>query len=160
MNEQFQAWWKSLSEREQQLSSISAVSLLLAIIYWGAWKPLSDQLQASQQELSSAQQTLSWVQDKATLLVQAGVGKQESKGENLSLAQLVNQSAREHGINFSRIVNKKEEIEVWINDVEFTRFVGWLTDLNNNYAVSVLNTDFSKMDQQGHIRINRLLLGY
>jgi general secretion pathway protein M len=160
MNEQFQVWWKSLSEREQQLSSISAVSLLLAIIYWGAWKPLSDQLQASQQELSSAQQTLSWVQDKATLLVQAGVGKQESKGENLSLAQLVNQSAREHGINFSRIVNKKEEIEVWINDVEFTRFVGWLTDLNNNYAVSVLNTDFSKMDQQGHIRINRLLLGY
>jgi len=160
MREQFTDWWKSLSEREQRLSLASAAFLLLAILYWGAWKPLSDQLQSSQMQLKSAQQTLVWVQEKAAILVQSGVGKDPVRNKNISLTQLVTKSARDHGINFSRIVNKKEEIEVWIVDVEFDLFVAWLSDLHNRYSVSVLNTDFSKMDKEGHIKINRLLLGY
>ncbi|MFT6985741.1 MAG: general secretion pathway protein M [Psychromonas sp.] len=159
MTEQFKDWWKSLTEREQQLSIASVAFLLLAILYWGAWKPLTNQLQESQMKLNSAQQTLSWVQDKAVILVQAGVGKEQQQSANLSLTQLVTKSARDHGIHFSRIVNKKDEMEVWISDIEFDLFIEWLSDLNNRYSVSVLNTDFSKMDKEGHIKINRLLLG-
>lgn len=160
MAEQFREWWKSLSEREQQLSRVSLAFLLLAIFYWGGWKPLSNRLQVGQMQLNSAHQTLGWVQEKAALLVQAGVGKEPVANNNLSLTQLVTKSARDHNIHFSRIVNKKEEIEVWIDDVEFDLFIEWLGDLHNRYGVSVLNTDFSKMDKEGHIRINRLLLGY
>ncbi len=160
MTEQFKDWWKSISEREQQLSLVSAAFLLLAIVYWGAWKPLANQLQQSKKELSRAEQTLSWVQDKAVVLVQAGVAKQKVSSKKLSLTQVVNKSARQHGIKFSRIVNKKQQLEVWITDVEFGRFIDWLTSLNNQHSVSVINTDLSRMDKEGHIKINRLLLGY
>ena len=160
MSEQLKIWWVSLSEREQQLSLVSAAFLLLAVIYWGAWKPLADQLQESEKQLRNAQQTLTWVQDKATVLVQAGVGKQKAGAEQLTLVQIVNSSGRQYGIKFSRIVNKKDQIEVWISDVEFEQFVRWLTALNNQYFVSVITTDFSKIDREGHIKVNRLLLGH
>ena len=158
MSEQFKIWWTSLSEREQQLSLLSAAFLLLAVVYWGAWKPLSNQLQESEKQLRNAQQTLTWVQDKATLLVQAGVGKQKADAKQLTLIQIVNSSAKQYGVEFSRIVNKKEQLEVWISDVEFDLLVRWLTALNNQYFVSVISTDFSKIDQEGHIKVNRLLL--
>ena len=160
MSEQFKTWWAGLSEREQQLSLLSAVLLLLAVVYWGAWKPLSNHLLESEKQLKNAQQTLHWVQDKAALLVQAGVGKQRAAAKPLTLIEIVNSSARQYGINFSRIVNKKEQIEVWISDVEFEQFVRWLSALNNQYFVSVISTDISKTDQEGHTKVNRLLLGY
>ena len=160
MGEQLKIWWTSLSDREQQLSLLSAAFLLLAVAYWGAWKPLANQLQESEKQLRAAQQTSTWVQDKATVLVQAGVGQQRVSAKKLSLTQIVNKSAKQYGVQFSRIVDKKEQIEVWISDVEFDLFVRWLTALNNQYSVSVISTDFSKIDKEGHIKINRLLLGH
>ncbi|MCW8996351.1 MAG: type II secretion system protein M [Psychromonas sp.] len=159
MSEQLKIWWENLSEREQQLSLLSGAFLLLAVIYWGAWKPLTDQLQDSKKQLSSAQQTLTWMQDKTAMLVQAGVGRQSVGASQLTLVQIINDSAKQYGINFSRIVNKREQIEVWIDDVDFDLFVRWLTALNNQYFVSVITTDFSKIEQEGHIKVNRLLLG-
>lgn len=158
MSEQLKIWWVTLSEREQQLSLLTAAFLLLAVAYWGGWKPLSDQLQESEKQLRNARQTLTWVQDKATVLVQAGAGKQKAGTNELTLIQIVNSSGKQYGIEFSRLVNKKEQIEVWISDVEFDLFIRWLTVLNNQYFVSVVATDFSKMDQEGHIKVSRLLL--
>ena len=159
MSEQLKLWWASLSDREQQLSLLSGAFLLLALLYWGAWKPLADRLQESEKQLSRAEQTLTWVENKASLLVKAGVGKQKNNTQQLTLIQIVNSSAGQYGINFSRIVNKNEQIEVWITEVEFDLLLRWLTALNNQYFVSVLTTDISRVDPQGHVKVNRLLLG-
>ena len=158
MIEQLKLWWADLSEREQQLSLLSAAILLLAAIYWGAWKPLTSQLQENEAKLKNAQQTLVWVQDKVTLLLAAGVSEQEAVNKQLTLTQIVNASAKQFGVKFSRIENKKEQIEVLITDIQFDLFVRWLTALNNQYFVSIITTDFSKIAPQGHIKVNRLLL--
>jgi len=159
MKERFQTWWSNLNEREQLLSLLSAVFILLAVIYWGAWKPLANSLQESELQLQRAQQTLGWVQKNAALLVAAG-HKHQAAGTRENLTQIVTKSARQHDITFSRIVNKQQQLEVWITEVEFDLFIKWLTSLSNQYSVSVINADFSKVDKQGYIKINRLLLGY
>ena len=158
MIEQLKLWWEDLSEREQQLSLLSAAILLLAVVYLGAWKPLTSQLQESETKLKSAQQTLVWVQDKVTVLSKAGISEQEAVNNQLTLIQIVNASAKQFGVKFSRIENKKEQIEVLISDIQFDLFVRWLTALNNQYLVSIITTDFSKIAPQGHIKVNRLLL--
>jgi len=158
MREQFKSWWATLSEREQLLSLLSALALLLAVIYWGLWSPLADQLQESEIKLSRAEQTLSWVQEKTVLLQQAGAGQHKVSSKKLSLTQIINKSGKQYGIKFSRIVNKKKQLEVWIADIEFDLFIRWLTSLNNQYGVSVISTDFSKIEKAGHIKINHLLL--
>lgn len=160
MKEQFQAWWESISLRERQLTILSGVFILVALIYWGAWKPLSNQLTTSQSELLRAQQTLSWVQDKAPLLANSGAAKSGHQGQRSSLAHVVNSSAKQHQVTFARVVNNKEQIEVWINEIEFDLFVEWLTTLNNQYAVSVISADVSQIDKNGFVKINRLVLAY
>jgi general secretion pathway protein M len=159
MSEQLKAWWANLSDREQQLSLLSLVFLMLAVVYWGIWAPISNQLQESETQLRNAQQTLTWVQNKATVLVQAGVSQQKATAQQLTLTQIVNSSARQYGVEFSRVMNKNQEIEVWISDIEFDQLLRWLTALENQYSVSVSRADFVKLDQVGHIKVNRLLLG-
>lgn len=55
-------------------------------------------------------------------------------------------------------MNKKDQIEVWITKVEFELFLKWLTTLSNKHSISVLNADLAKMNQQGYIKVNRLLI--
>lgn len=160
MIEQFKEWWQSISEREQQLSLISAVFLIIAILYWGMWQPLSKQLENSQIKLQRAEQTLRWVESRSKEIVQAGGAKKSHSGKKQSLAKVLNRTAKKHNITFSRVVNKKEQVEVWIDEVEFNRFIGWLTNLSNSYGVSVVKSDISNTETQGKVKINRLLLSY
>lgn len=158
MTEQLKNWWASLSDREQKLSLLSAAFLLLAIIYWGAWKPLATQIDDSKRQLNNAQQTLSWVEEKSALLVQSGASPQRATSQPLTLQQLVSSSAKQYAIKFSRIENKKEQIEVVIADAEFDQLIRWLTTLTNQYYISVISADISKIEPQGHIKVNRLVL--
>ena len=160
MVDKFQAWWQSISQREQHLSLLSAAFLLVAIVYWGIWQPVNNQLRESEIQLQRAQQTLRWVEDKSVDLVQAGLGKSSNSQRKASLANVLNVSAKQYGIAFSRIVNKKDEVEVWIDDVAFDRFIDWLTELNNRYGVSVLKSDLSSTGDPGKVKINRLLVSY
>lgn len=160
MVEQFKEWWQSISEREQHLSLVSAAFVILAILYWGAWQPLSNQLEDSQIKLQRAEQTLRWVENKSVELVQAGVAKKTHRGKKQSLTKVLNRTAKKYNITFSRVVNKKEQVEIWIDEVEFNRFIAWLTNLNNSDGVSVVKSDISTTDTQGKVKINRLLLSY
>ncbi len=158
--DQFKNWWQSTTEREQILAICSALFLVFAALYWAVWQPLVTELEDSQKQLNRAEQTLNWVEDKATLLVQSGVTGNKNSSKKANLGQIVNRTAKQQGIKFSRVVNRKGQIEVWINDVEFNRFISWLTLLSNKHSVSAVNADISKLDKEGFIKINRLLLGY
>ena len=155
--EQLKEWWESITQREQQLVMASIVVLGVAVLYWGIWAPLSDKLQDSQEKLTRAESTLSWTQEKATLLINSGLGK-PAKGGNLT--RVLNSSARTSGITFSRIVNKTDQVEVWIANVEFQKFLKWLTLLSNEHGVSVLSVDLSKTEKSGYIKVDRLLVSY
>jgi general secretion pathway protein M len=156
--EQFKEWWESISQREQQLAMVSVVVIVIAVLYWGIWTPLTNQLTESKKQLIRAESTLSWTQEKANVLLQAGAVK--TKGRRGNLTQVLNSSARKNNITFSRIVNKKDKMEVWITNVDFDLFLRWLTTLTNKYDVTVLNVDIAKTNEKGYIKVNRLLLSY
>jgi len=160
MVERFNIWWESISEREQQLTLVSIFLIFVAVIYWGMWQPLSVQLAKSENQLQRAQQTLSTIQERATELVLAGAGNKTAVSQKRNLTQVVNVSARQNGIVFSRIVNRNEQVEVLITNVEFNRFNNWLSGLSEQYSVSVINADLSRADKEGYIKVNRLFLRY
>ena len=155
--EQFKEWWGSITPREQQLTMVSAVMLVIAAIYWGVWAPLTQQLDDNKKQLARAETMLSWTQEKSTLLLQSGSAKTQAKRGNLT--QILNSSARQFNITFSRTVNRDDNLEVWITDVDVDSFLAWLTKLSNQYDISVLNADLAKSKREGYIKVNRLLLG-
>lgn len=160
MVERFNSWWESISEREQRLVGGAIFFTFVAVIYWGIWQPLSVQLETSENQLQRAQEVLSTTQERATVLLRAGAGGGKEIAQKQNLTQVVNITAQQNGIVFSRIVNRNEQVEVLINNVEFNRFINWLAILSEQYSVSVINTDISKTDAQGYIKVNRLFLSY
>ena len=160
MIERFNSWWETISEREQKLVSVSIFFILIAVIYWGIWQPLSSQLETSKNQLQRAQQVLSTTQERATVLVKAGAGSKKAVSQKQNLTQIVNITAQQNGIVFSRIVNRNEQVEVLISNVEFTLFINWLSVLREQYSVSVMNTDISEADAEGYISVNHLFLSY
>lgn len=160
MIERFNSYWASISEREQRLSLAAAFLVLIAIMYWGIWQPLSIGLANSENQLQRAQQTLSTTQQRATLLVSAGVGEGPAVSQSQNVTQIVNISARQNGIIFSRIINRNEQVEVQISNVEFDRFINWLSGLSSQYSVAVISADISQADTEGYIKVNRLSLGH
>lgn len=155
--DQFKAWWESITPREQLLAMISIVVMMIGILYWGIWSPLKDQLSDSKKQLVRVDKTLSWTQEKTNILLLANVKKTVRRARNLT--QILNRTARQDNISFSRIVNKGDKIEVWITEVEFDAFLQWLANLSNKHGITVLNADLTKTDRGGYIKVNRLSLG-
>ncbi|HIP75821.1 MAG TPA: type II secretion system protein M [Psychromonas hadalis] len=160
MVEKFQEWWESISEREQIMAGASAVVMAIGILYWGIYSPLNNAYEANKLKSDPAEKTLSWVQASATTLVKAGATTQKSKPKNKNLSQVLNHTSKNYNIKFKRIVNKKGKVDVWVEDVDFSKFIKWLTLLEKRYSVEVLDIDMVRKETKGYVQINRLSLGY
>ncbi|WP_196369085.1 type II secretion system protein GspM, partial [Vibrio harveyi] len=60
-----QAWWSSISQREQRLVMGGSIIAVLGIIYWGLLQPMNQRAELAQSRIQSEKQLLTWVQDKA-----------------------------------------------------------------------------------------------
>jgi len=160
MFEQFNNWWEGITEREQQLTLASAAIVFVAALYFLIWKPLANDLADQRQKLEQAEQTLSWVEKNTSKLLVEGVGNNKRSSRKQNLSQLVNRTAKQSAISISRIQNGDDEVDVWINRVEFNQFIKWTTQLKNQHKVRINNVDLSKDKEQGVIRVSRLSLSY
>lgn len=160
MFEQIKGWWESITEREQQLTLISTAVVCFAFIYFLLWLPVATQVADSKHKLRNAQQTLQWVEASADKLVKAGIGNNKATAKKQNLSQLINSTAKRNQIIISRIQNRNETVDVWINQVEFNQFIKWITTLQNQYQVQVNSVDLNQDQVQGMVKINRLSLSY
>ena len=160
MFEQIKEWWDNISEREQQLTFISLMVVFIAVIYFLIWQPIATNLAASQQKLQSSEQTLQWVESNANKLVAAGIGNNKTTARKQNLSQLISSTAKSNKIVISRIQNRNDSVDIWINQVEFNQFLKWITALQNQYQVQVNSADLNQDKTQGMVKVNRLSLSY
>lgn len=155
--EALKSWFTSISEREQKLVIAAAIVGTLGIFYFLIWSPLHSAVNTQQAALASEKQTLMWVQEQAG---RAQVLRQSSRKTsfNGSLTQLVNQTTRNANIPVSRMQPQGEELQVWIDQVEFNTLMSWLEQLEKS-GVSIMQSDVTEVDAQGFVQVRRLQLG-
>ncbi|MCE2573548.1 type II secretion system protein GspM [Motilimonas eburnea] len=151
-------WWEGLASRERNLAILSAVVLVVGALYWGVYQPLSQALEQEQTRLKSHQQTLIWMKSKGQDIVNYQAQQRSGSG-NVNLNQLIGNSARQSGITISRIQPKGNELEVWIDNIEFNKLLAWLKQLQERHGVVTLNTDLAVGDAPGTVKVRRLHLG-
>ncbi|MDO6527362.1 type II secretion system protein M [Motilimonas sp. 1_MG-2023] len=151
-------WWENLATRERNLAILSAVVLIVGAFYWGLYQPLSNALANEQTRLKSNQQTLVWMKSKGQDIVNFQAHNASQVGK-VNLNQLIGNSARQSGITISRIQPKGDELEVWIDNIEFNKLLSWLKQLKERHGVVTLNTDLAVGDAPGRVKVRRLHLG-
>ena len=148
-------WWQNLNQREQQLVSVAAVVVALAVLYWGIVTPLTNAKQQASDKLQQQQQTLEWVMQAGDRLASQ---QRTTSNSKVKLSQAVSSSARQQRITLSKIQPRGEELEVWIEQVPFNQFIGWVHTLHERYGINVDILDIESLKPQGMIKVKRLKL--
>jgi len=152
------AHWQQLEQKEKQLISVLIATLLLAGGYWLLWQPLQNDIINTQRKVNVQTQTLADVKTIGQKIIdlQGGQGKRAEVGD---LNQLVSRSAARNQIVITRIQAKADNLQVWIDDVNFNQFTAWLEQLNKQYGIEIQNIDLSVSDAKGMVKVRRLQLG-
>lgn len=150
-----QAWWSSISQREQRLVLGCGAIAVVGIIYWGVLQPMSQRAELAQSRISSEKQLLSWVQNKADDIT----ALRKSSGVSFSnqpLNQIVSSSARRYKVELIRVQPRNESVQVWIKPLAFNQMVDWLRYLKEQQGIEVEFLDIDRTEQAGMIDVNRL----
>ncbi len=152
---QVQAWWSSISQREQRMMMGCGAIMVIGLIYWGILQPMSQRAELAQSRIQSERQLLSWVKDAAddiTALRKSG-GVTYS---NQPLNQLVSSSARRFKVELIRVQPRNESVQVWIKPLAFNQLVDWLRFLKDQHGIEVEFLDIDRTEKAGMVDVNRL----
>ncbi|WP_087023291.1 type II secretion system protein M [Thaumasiovibrio subtropicus] len=152
-------WWSSISEREQRLVLGMGLVLVVGILYWGIWQPVTERATSAENNVSSQRNQLTWVQEKANQIIanrgQGGASTFSDKG----LSQVVNETARRYKVSVIRMQPRNEELQVWIQPLAYNDLLNWLAHLREVHGIDAQFLDINRGERNGLIEVNRLQLG-
>lgn len=153
-----QAWWLSISQREQRLVVACGLVVVLGGVYWGIVQPITDRANSAQLHIQSEKQLLTWVQNKGDEIsaLKANGGVTVS---SMPINQAVSSSVKKFNVELIRVQPRDDQFQVWISPMPFNQFVSWLAYLQDSYGIEVVFLDIDKGDQDGVVKVNRLQLG-
>lgn len=151
------AWWQQLNTREQRLVGVMATLVMIFILYSVIWQPLNDNLADANKKLVRQQALLTWVTENTAHYQKA---KRNTKTSNSrgSLSGIVNTSANSYQLTITRMQPQGDSLQVWIDNVPFTKLLFWLEHLANNEGLQVQGIDLSHAERTGEVRVRRLQL--
>lgn len=148
-------YYQSKSDSEQKLLLAMAIVVPLFIIYMMV-STVNEGLHSSTQKLEKQIELNEWAAEQIEIISQSK-GSVAGKPNQSSITQLINVSARKHGVTISRLQPQKTDtVRVGIEEVGFNKFVAWLSELQNRHNIKVASIDFSKSDTTGRVKIRRL----
>ena len=152
-------WFNGLQQREQQLVVAMALVVLVGILYWGLWQPLSERLERARAGVQAQQRLLAWVEKNADevirLRAKGGQNRTVSRG---SLNQIANQTAGRFQLVLTRLQPQGERLQIWIDKAEFTQLLKWLGMLQRDHGIRIDSVDLAADDQRGFVNVRRLVL--
>ncbi|ASJ98317.1 MULTISPECIES: type II secretion system protein M [Shewanella] len=148
-------WWNGLVLREQQLVAACALVLVLGILYWGIWTPISQAEADAERNLTAQESTLNYVKQTANKIIglkQAG----GQKGFSGSLSAVVTQSAKNYGLEITRMQPQGNKIQIWMDEVPFDSLLDYLSDLVQQKGLSLESIDLAEGETQGFVNVRRI----
>jgi general secretion pathway protein M len=151
--QQFQQWWQRLAPREQQLLSIAAPVVAVAMLYFGAWQPYQQWRAQQANDLQQALSQLHNMQAALPQLQQGGVRNIQG-----SLPDVVAQAATSYQLKVSRMQPKDDQLELTLEDAPFNKLLQWLHQLQQQQGVQIVLLEVSAADSPGMVRVRRVVL--
>ncbi|UJF22162.1 type II secretion system protein M [Shewanella sp. OMA3-2] len=150
-------WWQSLALREQQLVGFCSVFVVIGILYWGVWSPISNAQQAAERNYSLELQNLNYVKQTANKI--AGLEKAGAKAQaSGSLSSIVNQTASQYNLEITRMQPQDNKIQLWMDEVPFDSLLDYLHHLVDQKGLTLDSVDLSDSDTAGFVNVRRIQL--
>ncbi|MBD3654635.1 type II secretion system protein GspM [Kangiella sp.] len=144
-------WYSGLQERERNMVIALGITLAILLIFLLVILPLRNYYKSLNDDLSYYENQVMTVNKQVAAIKSAGPAKVNNT--NISLNQLVNQTAKSFGLSFSRIEERErnKEIQLRLDDVEFDQLLRWISQLEQDRGLVVDTLRVSKKDAVGKV---------
>lgn len=155
--EQLLEKYRSLNERERNLTIAAGIMLVISVFYFAIWTPMQQSLKTNKAAVASQTELLEWVEQSANRAIQLKQSSGSNQTFNGSLPQTVNQSAARFNIAITRMQPQGDEIQVWVDKAPFNEVLKWLQQMEQQ-GINIAEADLAESDEPGMIKIRRLRL--
>lgn len=146
-------WFDSLEERERNLLLMLGGVLIIAVLYFAIYQPLTNKLTLAKEGVAREQQLLSWVEKNATKLAllraNSGVSANANGG---SLEQIINSTARRYQLTINRIQPQSNKLQVSLDSASFVTLLQWIQELQLSSGMVIEIADFRPLAAPGLVK--------
>lgn len=166
-------WWQGRSERERLLLALAAGALLLLSFYLWVWEPLQQELRGLRQSVEQQSAELAWMRSAAGEVrrlqsraaaaassMAAPAADNSSAAGGPSLLTLVDQTAKLAGLGsvLKRLEPQgRDRLRVQMEQVGFDALLLWLTALQNEHGLILVNAVMNRQTMQGRVDARLIL---
>lgn len=151
------AQYDQLPRRDQKALGLMAVAVLLAIIYFAVWRPVSGFHTSAVTDHKQAEALVAWMQsnrEDIQQLVETSARPQSGGQINGSRALMstVTSSASSAGIPLQRFEPSGDSaIRLWLEDVPFSQVAAWLENLTSEQGIVIDQAALDRSDKPGRV---------
>ncbi|MCK5880611.1 MAG: type II secretion system protein M [Sinobacterium sp.] len=137
----------ALDKRDQIMLGVLAIACALYLLIGQIWLGIMDDRDMLARRVQANDSLIAWMTPAvATIKGKGGVSR---GGDNLSLSQLAQQAAKKSRIKMSRFQPKGNEGQVWLDKVAFEDVLTFISTLEQQYGVNMLNVAINSANNPG-----------
>lgn len=151
-----------MNQREKLLVSIAAVLLVITLVYFLLWKPVTDGIAERQTKINAQQELLQWVRENTgRYLAQSGGGVQSqlrtpTSSMGGSVSERVTTLASAAKIEVTRMQPQSDSLLVVIDQVGFNTLLQFIESLQTEAGLTIEHLDATEGGEPGMVRVRRL----
>ena len=138
----------ALDKRDQVMLGVLATALVLYLLIGKLWLGVMDERDALAKRVEANDKLISWMTPVVSSIKGSSGGGNRSS-VNLSLSQLAQQASKKSKLKMSRFQPKGNEGQVWLDKVPFEDVLSFMSTLEQQYGVSVLNVAINSVNAPG-----------
>ncbi len=142
---------EALDKRDQIMLGVLVVALVLYILVGQLFLGIMDERDRLAKRVDANNRLLTWMESAVDEIQQSSGGRSSSTNSRQSLSQLAQAAAKRSNMTMSRFQPKGEEAQVWLEKVDFADVLSFLSVLEEQYGVQVLNVSINSANQPGMV---------
>ena len=153
--------WQQLSLREKRLVIITAIVVVVTLLYFMIWEPLQDGIQTSRVRVNAQANTLQQIREQASEAKQLRTTKSRvGAGGGGSLLVIIERTAQQKNLKSSlqKVQPEGQDgVRIWVENAAFDQLIDWLALLENKNTIYVSEIIIERQKEPGRIN-SRILL--
>ncbi|WP_404362925.1 type II secretion system protein GspM [Marinobacter sp.] len=151
------AQFDQLPRRDQQALTVMAIALLVGVLYFAVWRPVTAFHTEALADHEQARSLVSWMESNRNAIEQLAENRPSARNasqisDSRALMSAVTSSAGEAGIKLQRFEPSGENaIRLWLEDVPFNSVAAWLEQLTDEYGIVIDQAALDRADKPGMI---------
>ncbi len=140
-----------LSIKDQRAVTWLTVFMAVLLFWLMLWKPLDEWADTEYSALVMERETQEFLAanyQRAREIVQS-----QKSGPKKDAAAVISTSARQMGLELSRVQPARQGVSVWADALPYQRLLSWLVQLHNREGIEVRQIRIDRTDQEGMVKV-------